>query len=106
MTQNSVSYILSTLVSCMAFYINKHIVDIGEKVLHENICPIIQEEYSRGNNIVLFFPCLHGVSEIGYNGMKSSGHEKKCPICNQSIKSIKTITYPEFERIYSGEPSS
>lgn len=100
MTQNSVSYILSTLVSCMAFYINKHIVDIGEKVLHENICPVMQEEYSPGNNVVLFFPCLHSVSEMGYNGMKSSGHGTKCPICNQTIKSIKMITYPEFERIY------
>lgn len=48
-------------------------------------CPITMEKME---NVMALTPCMHRVSEVGWNQMKLAQTEQKCPLCRKKITGV------------------
>ena len=99
MTLDNASWMLQHLSAYLGIYINAHIVEIGEKITNETSCPIMQTDYTTGCNIILFFPCLHCVSQDAYDNMQRTQFADMCSLCIQRINSTQLLSYEDYIKI-------
>jgi hypothetical protein len=92
---NDYDYYLDLFGKILAFIVNNNIVLLEEKVLTSDTCCVNLTKYDSSENIILFFPCLHTVS----NSAELAGNFEICPMCKQKIVDKQTLTFEDFTKI-------
>ncbi len=72
---------LGSAIDSAYYILKKEITDIQETLL----CPITLEKM---DNVLALTPCMHRVSELGYNQMQLKHKEKNCPLCREKITGV------------------